>query len=55
MYIFFFNSTIDKCLCDWHTEGTEGEAIIICLKIYKERIIYFGEKKKHTVIPVINS
>lgn len=33
-------------------EGTKGEVIIICLKIYKDVITYFGEKK---FIPVINS
>lgn len=35
---------IDKCLCDSRTEGTEGEAILICLKIYKDRITCFGGK-----------
>lgn len=53
MYIFFFQFyDWQECLCDWHTEGTKGEVIIICVKIYKDRITYFGGK---IVIHVINS
>lgn len=34
-------------------EGTKGEVIIICLKIYKDGIIYLWGK--NTVISIINS
>jgi len=45
MYIFFSIPWLTSVYVT-DTEGTKGEAIIICLKIYKDRIIYFGEKKK---------
>lgn len=48
MYIFSSIPWLTECLCDWHTEGTKGEVIIICLKIYKDNYLLLGEKKSRT-------
>lgn len=48
MYIFFSpNSMIDKSAYVTHMKGTKGE-VIICLKIYKDRTAYSGEKEIQT-------